>query len=145
MTRYLGEVDLRRRALFPQVKHALQRANFEVRRVKRPDYYELLKVPSVCSALEIKAAYKQRALECHPDRNQDSAEARNAAEAQFKMLGEALEILGDEFSRKLYNEGYDKEAIAERRAAADRAARGHTRDGCCGGGGGCGGGCGGCG
>ena len=33
------------------------------------------------------------------------------AEARFKLLGEALEILGDEMSRKLFNEGYDKAAI----------------------------------
>ena len=47
---------------------------------------------------------------------------------------EALEILCDEMSRKLYNEGYDKAAIEERVQAASRAARDHNKDGCCGGG-----------
>ena len=89
--------------------------------------------------IEIKAAYKQRALEWHPDKHTHSEEARLAAEAHFKLLGEALEILGDEFQRKLYNEGYDKEAIVERVNAANRAASNHNKDGCCGGGGGCGG------
>jgi len=125
-----------------QVQHALNRAAFEVRKAKRPDYYELLRVPSIASSIEIKAAYKQRALEWHPDKHVESAEAKAKAEAHFKMLGEALEILIDDFQRKLYNEGYDKEAIAERVQAANRAASNHNKDGCCGGGGCGGGGCG---
>ena len=84
--------------------------------------------------MEIKSAYKQRALEYHPDKHTESEEARRAAEEKFKLLGEALEILGDEFQRKLYDEGYDKAAIAERVQAANRAAHSHSKDGCCGGG-----------
>merc|ERR1719198_362067 len=114
-----------------QVTHAVQKASFEVRRAKRPDYYELLALPSIASALEIKAAYKARALEWHPDKHTASEAARQTAEARFKLLGEALEILGDEFQRKLYNEGYDKEAISERVQAANRAANQHDKDGCC--------------
>ena len=72
----------------------------------------------------------------HPDKHTESAEATAKAEAHFKLLGEALEILGDEMSRKLYNEGYDKAAIEERVQAANRAASNHDKDGCCGGGGG---------
>jgi len=119
-----------------QVSHALQRASFEVRKAKRPDYYAVLNVPSIASTIEIKAAYKQRALEWHPDKHTHSEAARAAAEAKFKVLGEALEILTDDFQRKLYNEGYDKAAIAERVQAANRAASNHNKDGCCGGGGG---------
>lgn len=117
-----------------RVRGALQRASFEVRKEARPDYYALLGVPSVASVVEIKGAYKQRALEWHPDKHTESAEATAKAEAHFKLLGEALEILGDEMSRKLYNEGYDKAAIEERVQAATRAARDHNKDGCCGGG-----------
>ena len=123
----------------PQVSHAVQKASFEVRKARRPDYYALLEVPSVASQMEIKAAYKQRALEWHPDKHTESEEARAAAEGRFKLLGEALEILGDDFQRKLYNEGYDKDAISERVQAASRAANNHDRDGCCNRGGGCGG------
>ena len=87
--------------------------------------------------MEIKQAYKQRALECHPDKHAEAGPAaQRAAEAQFKLLGEALEVLGDDMMRKLFNEGYDKAAIAERVQAADRATRQHDKDGCCGGGGG---------
>mmetsp|Transcript_3798 Transcript_3798/g.9846 ORF Transcript_3798/g.9846 Transcript_3798/m.9846 type:complete len:591 (-) Transcript_3798:217-1989(-) len=125
-----------------QINHAYQRANFEVRKMRRPKLYELLQVPSIASAPEIKAAYKQRALELHPDKAPVGDEAaRKAAEERFKQLGEALEILTDDFKRKLWDEGYDREAIEERVQAAQRAARQHTSDGCCGGGGGGGGGC----
>ena len=123
-----------------QVAHAQQRASFEVRRAKRPDYYALLGVSSIASGVEIKHAYKQQALVWHPDKHSDSEEHRSQAEAHFKLLGEALEILGDEFQRKLYNEGYDKEAIHERVQAANRSASNFDRDGCCNRGGGCGGG-----
>ena len=123
-----------------QVQHAQQRASFEVRKAKRPDYYALLQVPSIASGVEIKQAYKQQALLWHPDKHQQSDEARRAAEERFKLLGEALEILTDDFQRKLYVEGYDKDAIQERVQAANRAANSHDRDGCCNRGGGCGGG-----
>ena len=52
-----------------------------------------LQVPSIASQLEIKGAYKARALECHPDKHSESPEATKAAEATFKLLGEALEVL----------------------------------------------------
>lgn len=123
-----------------QVSHAHQRASFEVRKAKRPDYYALLNVPSIASGVEIKQAYKQQALVWHPDKHSDSEVHRAAAEERFKLLGEALEILGDEFQRKLYNEGYDKAAIQERVQAANRSASNFDRDGCCNRGGGCGGG-----
>jgi hypothetical protein len=47
--------------------------------------------------------------------------------AAFKLLGEALEMLSDDFKRKLWDEGYDKEAVDERVRAAERAAREEPR------------------
>ena len=41
------------------------------------------------------------------------------------MLGEALEILCDDFQRRLYDEGYDSNAIRERVEAAKQAAHNH--------------------
>lgn len=121
-----------------QISHAFQRANFEVRKMRRPDLYALLRVPTVASTPEIKQAYKLRALELHPDKAPaGDEEAKRVAEEQFKQLGEALEILTDDFKRKLWDEGYDREAIQERVQAADRAARHHTDDQCCRGQGGC--------
>ena len=98
-------------------------------------------VRSVSSVMEIRAAYKQRAMEWHPDKH-DSDDVKVRAEEQFKLIGEGLGILTDELKRSLYDEGYDHIAIEERVQAANRAAREdpnsrNKRGGGCGSGGGC--------
>jgi hypothetical protein len=67
----------------------LRRFFVQIRKKKRPDYYSLLRVPSVASALEIKSAYKARALECHPDKTAD-LEPKEKAEAEEKCVYLAL-------------------------------------------------------
>ena len=108
----------------PLAEHALERATFEARKAKRPDYYAAVGVKRVATEAEIKAAYKRRALECHPDKVPPGADADTRAKATvtFKALGEALEVLGDEQKRRFYDEGYDKAAIEARIEAANRAA-----------------------
>jgi DnaJ family protein C protein 7 len=114
-----------------------EKAVFETRKLARPKYYEVLGVASVASVPEIKQAYKARCMQWHPDRHAASTDEEKAlAERNFKALGEALEIMEDPMKRKLYDEGYDKEAIAERAEAARRAAH-RGGNGCGGGGGGC--------
>lgn len=107
----------------PQIKHQWQRADFEVRKLKRRDAYGIMGCKSVASEAEIKGAYRQRALEWHPDRWVDgSAEEKALAETKFKELGDMLELLTDPFKRQLYDEGHDEESIKDRVAAAQRAA-----------------------
>lgn len=100
------------------VHEKLHEAQFLVRKSQRPDLYKLLGVQglgSKSSEKEIRAAYKKAALEWHPDRHSDkSEEARKEAELKFKQLGEALDVLTDEFKRKLWDEGHDLESIAQR-------------------------------
>jgi DnaJ family protein C protein 7 len=110
------------------VKHWHEQAQFKVRKAKRPDYYGLLNVPSVASESEVKAAYKRAALVCHPDKlgPTATAEQRAEAEAAFKRIGEALEILGDQTTRKLYDEGFDREGIQEQMQRMNsRSGHGH--------------------
>jgi DnaJ-class molecular chaperone len=65
----------------------------------------------------------QRALELHPDKHMDKdEETRKKTEHEFKLLGEALEILTNEMAKDLYDKGYDADAIRERVQAAQRAA-----------------------
>jgi len=107
------------------IRKAYERADFEVRKKKRPDYYKLFGVPSIASEMEIKKQYKVRAKDLHPDRFSGGSftdAQRKEAEENFKSLGEGLEVLCDDFKRQLYDEGYDREAIQERVAAAQRAA-----------------------
>jgi DnaJ homolog subfamily C member 7 len=105
------------------IRKAFERADFLVRKEQRPDYYELLGLSSIASLMEIKKQYKVKAMEYHPDKWMTaSEEQRKDAEGKFQLLGEALEILSDDFQRQLYDEGFDPEAIRERVAAAQRAA-----------------------
>lgn len=64
------------------------------------DYYSVLGVPRTAGEAEIKSAYRKLALKHHPDRNQGN----KAAEARFKEINEAYEVLSDQQKRKLYDQ-----------------------------------------
>ena len=98
-----------------RVREVWEQVEHEVRKKRRVDYYKLFDLPTVCSEMEIKKQYKVKALELHPDKWMEAGEEeRKEAEEKFKLLGEGLEILTDDFKRQLYDEGYDREAIEER-------------------------------
>ena len=64
------------------------------------DYYATLGVAKTASADEIKRAYRKLARKHHPDLNPGD----KAAEAKFKDVNEANEVLGDPDKRKKYDE-----------------------------------------
>lgn len=65
------------------------------------DYYEVLGVPRAAQPDEIKKAYRRLALKWHPDRHGD--EGRAEAEARFKRISEAYEVLSDPDKRSRYD------------------------------------------
>ena len=67
----------------------------------RPDYYKTLGVDKRATAEEIKKAYRKLAREYHPDRNPDDKQA----EAKFKEISQAHDVLGDPEKRSQYDSG----------------------------------------
>lgn len=65
----------------------------------RKDYYEILGIASQASPEEIKKAFRQRALQYHPDRNPGD----KACEEHFKEAAEAYSVLGDPEKRSIYD------------------------------------------
>jgi molecular chaperone DnaJ len=65
----------------------------------KQDFYELLGLTTTASADEIKKAYRKLAMQYHPDRNPGDAEA----EAKFKEISEAYDVLKDEQKRSAYD------------------------------------------
>ncbi|XP_068961855.1 dnaJ homolog subfamily C member 17 [Petaurus breviceps papuanus] len=73
------------------------------------DLYALLGVGEKAADKEVKKAYRQKALTCHPDKNPDNPQAAEL----FHQLSQALEVLTDAAAR----EAYDKVRKAKKQAA----------------------------
>ena len=64
------------------------------------DFYKVLGVSKTAEADEIKKAYRKLARKYHPDSNAGDA----SAEAKFKEVSEAYDVVGDAKKRKEYDE-----------------------------------------
>jgi molecular chaperone DnaJ len=64
------------------------------------DYYSALGVAKDASAADIKKAYRKLARELHPDKNPGDSKA----EARFKEVSEAYDVLSDDKRRREYDE-----------------------------------------
>ena len=62
------------------------------------DYYEVLGASQDDTEEEIRKAFRKKALEYHPDRNKSPD-----AEAKFKEINEAYQVLSDSNKRSQYN------------------------------------------
>jgi tetratricopeptide (TPR) repeat protein len=66
---------------------------------KALSYYEILRISSQSSSAEIKKAFRRLARQVHPDLHPNDAEAA----AQFKLISQAYEVLGDAERRSQYD------------------------------------------
>ena len=83
------------------------------------DFYSTLGVSPMAPAEDIKQAYRKKARELHPDRNKAAG-----AEARFKSVQAAYDVLKDPQKRRFYDQCGDRWEQASRANAAGRGAQG---------------------
>jgi DnaJ family protein A protein 2 len=76
--------------------------------VKETKFYDLLGVGPDASDAQLKTAYKKGALKFHPDKNAHNPDA----EAKFKDISQAYEVLADPQKRQLYDQ-YGEEGLEQ--------------------------------
>ncbi|KAJ4416126.1 hypothetical protein N0V85_002419 [Neurospora sp. IMI 360204] len=95
----LQELEPEDRTIAQEVK----RAELELKKSQRKDYYKILGIDKNADETQIKKAYRKLAIVHHPDKNPGDA----SAEAKFKDVGEAYETLSDPQKRARYDSGDD--------------------------------------
>jgi CheY-like chemotaxis protein len=80
-------------------------------RIDTLDAYQLLRVPSNATQTEIRDAFRERALEFHPDRHSGlDEEGRERVYQIFKRVSWAFRKVGDATSRREYDATHTKQA-----------------------------------
>ncbi|GAB0088131.1 dnaJ homolog subfamily C member 17 [Sergentomyia squamirostris] len=83
----------------------------DIKKFANMDLYGMLGVDISATAIEIRKAYRKKALDCHPDKNPDNPRAAEL----FQELAKALEILSDESARSAYDRVLNARKAAELR------------------------------
>ncbi|KAG9234261.1 hypothetical protein BJ875DRAFT_504828 [Amylocarpus encephaloides] len=81
----------------------IRKAELELKKSKRKDYYKILGVEKDADEQQIKKAYRKAAIIHHPDKNPDD----ESAATRFQDIGESYETLSDPEKRSRYDSGED--------------------------------------
>ncbi|RYO88838.1 hypothetical protein DL766_009376 [Monosporascus sp. MC13-8B] len=81
----------------------IRKAELELKKSQRKDYYKILNVSKDADDNTIKKAYRKLAIVHHPDKNPNDEQAAE----RFKDIGEAYETLSDPQKRARYDSGED--------------------------------------
>ncbi|XP_048227636.1 dnaJ homolog subfamily B member 1 isoform X2 [Ricinus communis] len=73
------------------------------------DYYNVLKVNRNATDDDLKKSYRRLAMKWHPDKNPNN---KKEAEAKFKQISEAYEVLSDPQKRAIYDQ-YGEEGLKD--------------------------------
>ncbi|KAK1750694.1 hypothetical protein QBC47DRAFT_309134 [Echria macrotheca] len=85
------------------IDREIRKAELELKKAQRKDYYKILGVDKSADENQIKKAYRKLAIVHHPDKNPGDEQA----EARFKDISEAYETLSDPQKRARYDNGDD--------------------------------------
>jgi DnaJ family protein C protein 7 len=108
------------------LKEKIKKAKISLKRSKKKDLYSILGVSQTATDSEIKKAYRKAALQYHPDKQCNKTDDEKAtAEAMFKSIGEAYDILSDSERKERYDQGVEVEDIDNENACAG----GHSHGG----------------
>ncbi|XP_024992251.1 dnaJ homolog subfamily B member 13-like [Cynara cardunculus var. scolymus] len=82
------------------------------------DYYKILQVDKNAKDEDLKKAYRKLAMKWHPDKNPNN---KKDAEAKFKQISEAYDVLSDPQKRAVYDQ-YGEEGLKGQMPPPDAAA-----------------------
>lgn len=89
------------------------------------DYYRVLKVDKSASDDDLKKSYRKLAMKWHPDKNPNN---KKEAEAKFKQISEAYEVLSDPQKRAIYDQ-YGEEGLKGQVPTPEAGGAGFTNGG----------------
>ena len=108
------------------LEEKIQKAKIQLKRAGRTCLYQLLGIAKDATESEIKKAYRKLALKLHPDRQANaSPKEKEAAEAKFRQVNLAHEILSDPQKKRRYDQGVDEQDIDDPHARPGGHSHGH--------------------